>query len=73
MRSRIGILVLLTLLAVGSTACGTVRQEASVRPLGADFQFVKAGETMTFTKDGAFCSDEYLKEVLWVKAQEAKK
>ena len=73
MRSRIGILVLLISLAVGSIGCATDRQEASVRPLGADFQFVKAGEVMTFAKDGAFCSDEYLEEVLWVKAKEAKK
>ncbi len=41
--------------------------------MAADFQFVKAGETMTFAKNGAFCSDQYLEEVLWVKAQEAKK
>jgi hypothetical protein len=42
-------------------------------PLNGDFAFVKAGELMTFAKDGAFCSDKYLAEILWVKAREAKK
>jgi hypothetical protein len=41
--------------------------------LDGDFFFVKKGETATFAKDGAFCSDEYLSEILMVKAKEAKK
>jgi hypothetical protein len=73
MRSKIGILLVLICLSSVYNGCVTARPEASVRPLNGDFAFVKAGETMTFAKNGAFCSDEYLKEVLWVKAKEAKK
>ena len=67
--------MLLVLISVfsGFSGCATARPEATVRPLNGDFAFVKAGDTMTFTKDGAFCSNEYLEEILWVKAQEAKK
>jgi hypothetical protein len=41
--------------------------------LESDFAFVKKGDVVTVAKDGAFCSDEYLSEILLVKASEAKK
>jgi hypothetical protein len=41
--------------------------------LDGDFTFVSAWDTMTFKKAGAFCSDEYLEEILLVKSKEAKK
>ena len=60
-------------LCSASIGCQTARPEATVRPLDSDFTFVSAGDTMTFKKAGAFCSDEYLEEILLVKAKEAKK
>lgn len=61
------------MLCSGSIGCGTVRPEAAVRPLDSDFAFVKKGDVVTIAKNGAFCSDEYLSEILFVKAAEAKK
>lgn len=72
MRSKIGMLLLLILLCNGLIGCATVRPESSVRPLEGDFAFVKKGDVITIAKDGAFCSDAYLSEILFVKAHEVK-
>ena len=73
MRLKTGIVLGLILLSSGFSGCVTARPEASVRPLDGDFFFVKSGEVISIVKNGAFCSDEYLSEILLIKAQEAKK
>jgi hypothetical protein len=68
MQLRIGTALLLISLFSGCAVFGTARQE--VRPLDGDFFFVKKGEVVTIAKNGAFCSDEYLSEILLVTTKE---
>ena len=52
------------------TGCGTFGRDIVIHPLQADFQRVKAGETVTAQKDGALVSNYFLEQVTQVKVDQ---
>ena len=73
MRSKIAMSLLLIFLFSVLIGCSTKSKDIVTYPLPADFVMLKSGETFTPQKAGAYCSNEYLAEVLRIKMEQAKK